>query len=98
MDTEWCEREKPILRAKFGKPSELSKEHIKCQCYLSHRLWKSGNTFQSLRLSVAQKEIKYVWLILEKLPASREDLVRRDNDWKKMGLLAIYRDIKKTAK
>lgn len=60
LNTEWCEREKPILRAKFEKPSELSKEHIKCQCYLSHRLWKSGNTFQSLRHSVAQKEIKYV--------------------------------------
>lgn len=95
MNTEWCEREKPILRAKFEKPSELSKEHIKCQCYLLHRLWKSGNTFQSLRHSVAQKEIKYVWLILEKLPASREDLVRRDNDWKKWDFWQFIETLRK---
>ena len=82
-----------ILKAKFGKPSEVSAAHI--QCITSLPIIPNSNTnrihefYEKLVISVQAletmnklKEINgYMRLTLDKLPGIRADLVRLDDNW-----------------
>ena len=91
--TEGYERAKAILKAKFGKPSEITNTHI--QCVMSLLIISQNNAtkiydFYEKLLTHSQaldtigklNEINgYVRMTLDKLPTIYADLVRIDDDW-----------------
>ena len=91
--TEGYERAKTILKAKFGKPSEVTNAHIQCIMSLPIITQTSIgkiNDFYEKQVTRSQaldtmgklKEInRNVRLTLDKLSAIRADLVRTDDDW-----------------
>ena len=93
FNTEGHERAKAILKAKFGKPGEVTNAHI--QCIMSLPIITRNNVFkihdfyeklvthlQALDTMGKLKEINgYVRMTLEELPAICADLVRINDDW-----------------
>ena len=96
FNTEGYGRVKAILKAKFGKPSEVANAHIKC--IMSLPIITQGNVtkihdfyeklvthLQALDTMGNLKEInEYVRMTFDKLPAICADLVRiAGDDWQK---------------
>ena len=67
-----------ILKAKFGKPSEVSAAHI--QCITSVITNSDTNRIHEFykKFDISHD---YVRLTLDKLPGIRADLIRLDNNW-----------------
>ena len=96
-NTEGYERTKAILRAKYGKPSEVVNAHIQSIIALPtvqgsqqarvHNFYKKlATNVQALEMIRKIKEINgYVWVTLGKLPGVRADLVRLDDNWHMIG-------------
>ena len=93
FNTERCKRTKTILKAKFGKSSEVTNTHIQSMMSLPtvtqnsagkiHDFDKKLVTYcQALGTMAKLKDInEYVRLALDKLTIISANLVRRDDDW-----------------
>ena len=96
-----------ILNAKFGKPSEVSATHIQCVTSLfiitNSNLHRIHEFYEKLVIGVQAletmnklKEIKdYVRLTLDKLPGTRADLVRLDDNWQEWGFAKLVDSLRR---
>ena len=92
-NTEGHERAKAILKAKYGRPSEVANAHMQCIIALPtiqgsqppriHEFYeKLSSNIQALDTMGKLREINgYVRVTLDKLPGIIADLVRLDHDW-----------------
>ena len=92
-NTEGYERAKAILKAKYGRPSEVANAHMQCIIALPtiqgsqppriHEFYeKLSSNIQALDTTGKLREINgYVRVTLDKLPGIIADLVRLDDDW-----------------
>ena len=92
-NTEGYECAKAILKAKYGRPSEVANTHMQCIIALPtiqgsqplriHEFYeKLSSNIQALDMMGKLREINsYVQVTLEKLPGIRADLVHLDDDW-----------------
>ena len=92
-NTEGYERAKAILKAKYGRPSEVANAHMQRIIALPtiqgsqppriHEFYeKLSSNIQALDTMGKLREINgYVRVTLDKLPGIRADLVRLDDDW-----------------
>ena len=92
-NTEGYERAKAILKAKYGRPSEVANAHMQCIIALPtiqgsqppriHEFYeKLSSNIQALDTMGKLREINgYVRVTLDKLPGIIADLVRLDDDW-----------------
>lgn len=93
FNTERWDRKKTILKAKFGKYSEVNNTHIQSMMSLPtvtqnsagkiHDFYEKLVTYcQALGTMAKLKDInEYVRLALDKLTIISANLVRRDDDW-----------------
>ena len=107
FNTERYERAKAILKAKFGKPSEVTNAHIQCIMFLpiitQNNVIKIHDFFEKLvsHLQVLNtmrklKEINgYVRMTFDKLPAICVDLVRINGDWQEWDFGQFIEALKK---
>ena len=97
MTTEGYERAKQILKARYGKPSEVANAHIQTIISLptiyGSKPLKVQEFYEKLVTSIQTLETMgklremngYVRMTLDKLPGIRADLVRTDDDWQEWG-------------
>ena len=93
LTTEGYERAKQILRARYGKPSEVANAHIQkiislCTIHgtqpgkIIEFFEKLVTSVQTLETMGRLREVNgYARTTLDKLPGIRADLVRTDDDW-----------------
>ena len=106
-NSEGYERAKNILRAKYGKASEVANAHMQCIIALPtiqgsqpvkiHEFYEKLSTnIQTLETMGKVKEINgYVRGTLDKLPSIRADLVRLDDDWQEWGFPQMLEALRK---
>ena len=106
-NTEGYERAKTILKAKYGKPSEVANAYTQCIIALPtvhgsqpvkiHEFYeKLATNVQALETMGKIKEMNgYVRVTLDKLPSIRADLVRLDDKWQEWGFTQILEALRK---
>ena len=107
MTTEGYERAKQILKARYGKPSEVANAHIQTIISLptiyGSKPLKVQEFYEKLVTSIQTLETMgklremngYVRMTLDKLPGIRADLVRTDDDWQGWGFSQFVEALRK---
>ena len=100
-------RVKNILMTKYGNPSEVADAHIQCimglpvitgtnPTRINEFYEKLVTNIQTLESMGKEKDIRgYVRLTLDKLPATRADLVRLDDNWQEWGFPQLVESLRK---